>query len=149
MSKMKIKNVSNFAISIILNNVRYRRDLNPGQETSLPEDVVEEFNFDPGCHSYVKSGYIKVITEDQEIKDVFGDTPKDVDIDIADLLTNKSVNELAIALKNGSPAFKEKVVSEAIRLSITDAARCSLIKHNCNVDVLNAITLQRSVETNR
>ena len=41
MSKMKIKNVSNFAISIILNNVRYRRDLNPGQETSLPEDVVE------------------------------------------------------------------------------------------------------------
>lgn len=149
MSKMKIKNVSNFAISIILNNVRYRRDLNPGQETSLPEDVVEEFNFDPGCHSYVKSGYIKIITEDQEIKDVFGNTPKDVDIDIADLLTNKSVNELAIALKNGSPAFKEKVVSEAIRLSITDAARCSLIKHNCNVDVLNAITLQRSVETNR
>lgn len=149
MSKMKIKNVSNFAISIILNNVRYRRDLNPGQETSLPEDAVEEFNFDPGCRSYVKSGYIKVITEDKEIKDVFGDTPKDVDIDIADLLTNKSVNELAIALKNGSPAFKEKVVSEAIRLSITDAARCSLIKHNCNVDVLNAITLQRSVETNR
>ena len=149
MSKMIIKNVSNFAISIILNNVRYRRDLNPGQETSLPEDVVEEFNFDSGCRSYVKSGYIKVITEDQEIKDVFGDTPKDVDIDIADLLTNKSVNELAIALKNGSPAFKEKVVSEAIRLSITDAARCSLIKHNCNVDVLNAITLQRSVETNR
>lgn len=149
MSKMKIKNVSNFAISIILNNVRYRRDLNPGQETSLPEDVAEEFNFDPGCRSYVKSGYIKVITEDKEIKDVFGDTPKDVDIDIADLLTNKSVNELAIALKNGSPAFKEKVVSEAIRLSITDAARCSLIKHNCNVDVLNAITLQRSVETNR
>lgn len=149
MSKMKIKNVSNFAISIILNNVRYRRDLNPGQETSLPEDVIEEFNFDPGCHSYVKSGYIKIITEDQEIKEVFGDTPKDVDIDIADLLTNKSVNELAIALKNGSPAFKEKVVSEAIRLSITDAARCSLIKHNCNVDVLNAITLQRSVETNR
>ena len=149
MSKMKIKNVSNFAISIILNNVRYRRDLNPGQETSLPEDVVEEFNFDSGCRSYVKSGYIKVITEDQEIKDVFGDTPKDVDIDIADLLTNKSVNELAIALKNGSPAFKEKIVSEAIRLSITDAARCSLIKHNCNVDVLNAITLQRSVETNR
>lgn len=149
MSKMKIKNVSNFAVSIILNNVRYRRDLNPGQETTLPEDVVEEFNFDPGCRSYVKSGYIKVITEDQEIKDIFGDTPKDVDIDIADLLTNKSVNELAIALKNGSPAFKEKVVSEAIRLSITDAARCSLIKHNCNVDVLNAITLQRSVETNR
>lgn len=149
MSKMKIKNVSNFAISIILNNVRYRRDLNPGQETSLPEDVVEEFNFDSGCRSYVKSGYIKVITEDQEIKDVFGDTPKDVDIDIADLLTNKSVNELAVALKNGSSAFKEKIVSEAIRLSITDAARCSLIKHNCNVDVLNAITLQRSVETNR
>lgn len=149
MSKMKIKNVSNFVVSIILNNVRYRRDLNPGQETSLPEDVVEEFNFDPGCRSYVKSGFIKVITEDQEVKDVFGTVPVDVDIDVADLLTKQTVNELAVALKNGSPAFKEKVVSEAIRLAITDAARCSLIKHNCGVDVLNAISLQRSVETTR
>ena len=149
MSKMKIKNVSNFAVSIILNNVRYRRDLNPGQETSLPDDVMEEFNFDPGCRSYVKAGFIKVITEDQEVKDIFGETPKDVDIDVADLLTHKSVNELAVALRNGSPAFKEKVVAEAIRLAITDAPRCSIIKHNCDVDVLNAITLQRSVETNR
>lgn len=146
MNKMKIKNVSNFNISVILNNVRYRRDLNPGQETNLPEDVVEEFNFDPGCRAYVKAGFIKVITDDQEIKDVFGETPKDVDTDVADLLTNQTVNDLAIALKNGSPAFKEKVVSEAIRLSITDSARCSLIKHNCGVDILNAITLQRSVQ---
>lgn len=30
MSKMKIKNTSNFNITIVLNNVRYRRDLNPG-----------------------------------------------------------------------------------------------------------------------
>ena len=149
MSKMKIKNVSNFAVSSILANVRYRRDLNPGQETSLPEDVVEEFNYDPGCRSYVKAGFLKVICDDPEIKDVFGDTPKDVDIDVAALLTTKTVNELAVALKNGSPAFKEKVVSEAIRLAVTDSARCTLIKHNCGVDVLNAIALQRSVETTR
>ena len=145
MSKMRIKNTSNFVVSIILNNVRYRRDLNPGQETNLPEDAIEEFNFDPGCRAYVKSGFIKVITEDETIKDVFGKMPNDCDVDIADLLTNKSVNDLAVALKKGSPAFKEKVVSEAIRLSITDATRCSLIKHHCEVDVLQALTFQRSI----
>lgn len=145
MSKMRIKNTSTFVVSIILNNVRYRRDLNPGQETNLPEDVAEEFNFDPGCRAYVKSGFIKVITDDAEIKDIFGETPKDVEVDVANLLTNKTVNDLAVALKNGSVAFKEKVVSEAIRLGITDAARCSLIKHHCEVDVFQAISLQRSV----
>ena len=149
MSKMKIKNTSNFNITIVLNNVRYRRDLNPGQEAMLPEDAADEFNFDPGCRSYVKSGFIKVIpvSTDVDVKDIFGEVPKDVDTNVEELLTKKTVNDLAVALKNGSPAFKEKVVSEAIRLSVTDAARCSLIKHNCGVDVLNAINLQRSVET--
>ena len=145
MSKMRIKNTSNFVVSIILNNVRYRRDLNPGQETNLPEDVIEEFNFDPGCRAYVKSGFITVITFDEEVKDVFGTVPTDGDIDIADLLTKKTVNDLAMALKNGSDAFKEKVVSEAMRLGVTDAVRCSLIKHHCDIDVLQALALQRSI----
>lgn len=144
MSKVRIKNTSNFVISIILNNVRYRRDLNPGQETVLPEDAFEEFNFDTGCRSYVKNGYLKVIADDPVVKESVVEGPRDVDIDVNDLLTNKSVNDLAVALKNGSASFYDKVATAAIKLSISDAARCSLIKHYCGIDVLNAIALQRS-----
>lgn len=145
MSMMRVKNTSGFDVSIILPNVRYRRDLRPGQETNLPDDVAEEFNFDPGCRAYIKSGFLKIVNATQETKDVFGEMPKDTEVDVVDLLTNKTVNDLAVALKNGSASLKDKVVTEAIRLCITDATRCSLIKHHCDIDILQAIALQRSI----
>ena len=146
MSKVKIKNTSTYRISIILDNVRYRRDLNPGAETTLPEDVFEEFNYDNGCRNYVRNGYIKVITDDEEVKEAIPEMPKDVDMDAEILVTKKSVQELALILKDASPAMKDKIVAAAIKHSAVDAARVALIKTHCGVDVLNALNLQRSVE---
>ena len=146
MSKVKIKNTSSYRISIILDNVRYRRDLNPGAETTLPEDVFEEFNYDNGCRNYVRNGFIKVITDDEEIKEAIPEMPKDVDMDAEILVTKKSVQELALILKDASPAMKDKIVAAAIKHSAVDAARVALIKTHCGVDVLNALNLQRSVE---
>ena len=146
MSKVKIKNTSSYRISIILDNVRYRRDLNPGAETTLPEDVFEEFNYDNGCRNYVRNGYIKVITDDEEVKEAIPEMPKDVDMDAEILVTKKSVQELALILKDASPAMKDKIVAAAIKHSAVDAARVALIKTHCGVDVLNALNLQRSME---
>lgn len=146
MSKVKIKNTSSYRISIILDNVRYRRDLNPGAETTLPEDVFEEFNYDNGCRNYVRNGFIKVITDDEVIKEAIPEMPKDVDMDAEILVTKKSVQELALILKDASPAMKDKIVAAAIKHSAVDAARVALIKTHCGVDVLNALNLQRSME---
>ena len=146
MNKVKVKNTSSYRISIILNNVRFRRDLNPGQETVLPEDVFEEFNFDNGCRNYVRNGYLKVITEDEVIKESIPEMPKDVDIDAEELVTKKTVQELAKVLKEASPAMKDKIVAAAIKHSTMDAARVALIKTHCGVDVLQALNLQRSME---
>ena len=146
MSKVKIKNTSSYRISIILDNVRYRRDLNPGAETTLPEDVFEEFNYDNGCRNYVRNGFIKVITDDEEVKEAIPEMPKDVDMDAEILVTKKSVQELALILKDASPAMKDKIVAAAIKHSAVDAARVALIKTHCGVDVLNALALQRSME---
>lgn len=146
MSKVKIKNTSAYRISIILDNVRYRRDLNPGQETSIPEDAFEEFNYDNGCRNYVRNGFIKVITEDEEIKDSIPEMPKDIDLDAEELLTKNTVQELARVLKEASPAMKDKIVAAAIKHSVMDAARVALIKTHCGVDVLQALNLQRSVD---
>lgn len=146
MAKVKIKNTSTYKISIILDNVRYRRDLNPGAETTLPEDVFEEFNYDNGCRNYMRNGFIKVITEDEEVKESIPEMPKDVDIDAEELITKKTVQELAVVLKNASPAMKEKIIAAAIKHSAVDAPRVTLIKTHCGVDVLNALNLQRSME---
>lgn len=146
MNKVKIKNTSNYRISIILDNVRYRRDLNPGAETTIPEDAFEEFNYDNGCRNYVRNGFIKVITDDEEIKEAIPEMPKDVDMDAEILVTKKSVQELALILKDASPAMKDKIVAAAIKHSMVDAARVALIRTHCGVDVLNALNLQRSME---
>lgn len=145
MNKVKIKNTSNFIITLILNNVRYRRDLQPGQECYLADDVFEEFNFDPGCRSYVRSGYIKVITDNPDIKEVIEVAPSDAEINIAELF-NKSPLELRKALENGSPSFKDKVVQEAMRLNIADPVRVAYIKQFCGVDIINALALQHSIQ---
>ena len=146
MAKVKIKNTSTYKISIILDNVRYRRDLNPGAETTLPEDVFEEFNYDNGCRNYMRNGFIKVITEDEEVKESIPEMPKDVDIDAEELITKKTVQELAVVLKSASPAMKEKIIAAAIKHSSVDAPRVTLIKSHCGVVVLNALNLQRSME---
>lgn len=146
MNKVKIKNTSNYRISIILDNVRYRRDLNPGAETTIPEDAFEEFNYDNGCRNYVRNGFIKVITEDEVIKESIPEMPKDVDLDAGMLVTKKTVQELASVLKEASPAMKDKIIAAAIKHSVADPARVALIKTHCGVDVLNAMNLQRSME---
>ena len=146
MSKIKIKNTSTYRISIILDNVRYRRDLNPGQETTIPEDAFEEFNYDNGCRNYVRNGFLKVITDDEVIKESIPVAPVDIDIDAADLVTNKTVQELNKVLQSASPSLKEKIVSEAIKHSVSDSARVALIRAHCGVDVLQALALQRSIE---
>ena len=145
MSKVKIKNTSTYRISIILDNVRYRRDLNPGAEAVMPEEVFEEFNYDNGCRNYVRNGFIKVITEDEVIKEAIPEMPKDVDLD-ADEVVKNSVQELAKVLKDASSSMKEKIVAAAIKHSIADPARVALIKTHCGIDVLQAMNLQRSVD---
>lgn len=145
MAKVKIKNTSSYRISIILDNVRYRRDLNPGQETAIPEDAFEEFNYDNGCRNYVRNGFLKVITEDAEIKESIPEMPADVDLN-AEEIVQGTVQELAKVLKDASPSMKEKIVAAAIKYSTMDAARVALIKTHCGVDVLQALNFQRSME---
>ena len=145
MAKVKIKNTSSYRISIILDNVRYRRDLNPGQETAIPEDAFEEFNYDNGCRNYVRNGFLKVITEDAEIKESIPEMPADVDLN-AEEIVQGTVQELAKVLKDASPSMKEKIVAAAIKHSTMDAARVALIKTHCGVDVLQALNFQRSME---
>lgn len=144
MAKVKIKNISSYDVLITLPNVRYRRDLRPGQTSDLADDVFEEFNFDPGCRAYVRNGFIKVITEDETIKETLEVAPENIDLDVDDLLKNKPIAEFAQIMKTASDSLKNKIVDRAMALSITDVAHNSVIKACCGVDILAALALQNS-----
>lgn len=144
--KVYVKNISSFAIEINLRQVRYVRDLEPGQKVSLAEDVFEEFSCDPGCKSLLRDGALKIITEDEEVKQQIAEiapAKTSAEVDVRDLLTNQSAQKLGLALKEASPVLKDQIVEMAMALSIADPARVNLIKHYCNVDILQALALQR------
>ena len=144
--KVYVKNVSSFAIELNLRQVRYIRDLEPGQKVGLTEDVYEEFSCDPGCKSLLRDGFLKIITEDAEVKQQIAEiapAKTSEEVNVRDLLTNQSAQKLGIALKEASPALKQQIVETAIALSVADPARVNLIKHYCNVDILQALALQR------
>lgn len=144
--KVYVKNVSSFAIELNLRQVRYVRDLEPGQKVGLTEDVYEEFSCDPGCKSLLRDGFLKIITEDAEVKQQIAEiapAKTSEEVNVRDLLTNQSAQKLGIALKEASPALKQQIVETAIALSVADPARVNLIKHYCNVDILQALALQR------
>ena len=144
--KVYVKNISSFVIELNLRQVRYVRDLEPGQRVGLAEDVFEEFSCDPGCKSLLRDGFLKVITEDEEVQQQIAEiAPSKTaeEVNVRDLLMNQSAQKLGIALKEASPALKEQIVEMAMSLSIADPARVNLIKHYCNVDILQALALQR------
>ena len=144
--KVYVKNVSSFVIELNLRQVRYVRDLEPGQTVGLAEDVFEEFSCDPGCKSLLRDGFLKVITEDDEVQQQIAEiapSKTTEEVNVRDLLMNQSAQKLGIALKEASPALKEQIVEMAMSLSIADPARVNLIKHYCNVDILQALALQR------
>ena len=144
--KVYVKNVSSFVIELNLRQVRYVRDLEPGQKVGLAEDVFEEFSCDPGCKSLLRDGFLKVTTEDEEVQQQIAEiAPSKTaeEVNVRDLLMNQSAQKLGIALKEASPALKEQIVEMAMSLSIADPARVNLIKHYCNVDILQALALQR------
>lgn len=145
--KVYVKNVSSFGIELNLRQVRYVRDLEPGQRVSLAEDVYEEFSCDPGCKSLLKDGFLRVVSDDEEVKqqiaEITNSKSEEEEIDVDKLLTEQSPQALAKVLMNASPALKQQIVDRAMFLSIADSTRVSLIKHHCNVDVLHALALQR------
>lgn len=143
----KIKNISNSAININLPNVRFRTELRPKQERALPDDVMMEFNYDPGCINMVKWGFIQTIYDDNAesigLEKIVAETTTAATVDVKDLLTNKTPKELAEVLKTASPALKDEIVNTAVELSIADPGRCNLIEKYTNVNILNVMAMGR------
>lgn len=143
MSKIKIKNISGFKVSIYLPNVHFSRELTPGQETTISEDVFEDFSFDEGCRNFLRNGFIQIITDEEEMKERLVPVEKvtAAEVDIDDLLLNQPIAKLSQTLKTASIAFKDSLAKRAVELSIADEPHCNIIKNYTGVDVIKAINL--------
>lgn len=145
MGKVKVKNLSTFVIGINLPNVRFRRDLQPKQETTLPEDVFEEFNYDSGCQAFIRDGFLQVITEDAATAAEVSVQPAATtaaEVDVKKLLSEGSAMELIKVLKGDiSPALKDEFIQTARELKITDLGKCNVLKKYLGFDCLEAVRM--------
>lgn len=145
MGKVKVKNISTFVIGINLPNVRFRRDLQPKQETTLPEDVFEEFNYDSGCQAFIRDGFLQVITDSVETAAEVSVQPTATtaaEIDVKKLLTTGTVFELTKVLKGDlSPALKDEFIQVAREEKITDLGKCNVLKKYLGFDCLEAVRM--------
>lgn len=145
MGKVKVKNLSTFIIGINLPNVRFCRDLQPKQEMTLPEDVFDEFNYDSGCQSFIRDGFLKVTAEDEETAAEVSVQPRATTaetVDVKKLLTEGSAIELIKVVKEDiSPALKEEIIQTALALKVTDLAKCNVLKKYLGFDCLEAVRM--------
>ena len=118
----------------------------PKQETTLPEDVFDEFNYDPGCQAFVKDGFLQVTADDAETKAQISVKPTaktGADVNVKYLLTEAPVKDLIAVLKSGdlTPALKDEFIESARELKITDLGRSNALKQYLGFDCLEAVRM--------
>lgn len=145
---IKIKNPSSANVTVVLEDIHYRRQLHPMAEALITKEVYEAMKYDAGCVNMIREGYLTFILPPEMMEE---DKPepellKEVQIptSIKKLLKEGTITDLAKLLKTATDAEKETIVSVAISESVADPARCKLIKDNCGVDVIKAMSLQRA-----
>jgi hypothetical protein len=144
---MKIKNISSAMLQLDIPNVHFSRSLRPKQETPLTEQEFIEFNQDPGCQALLNGHFVKIIDIPEEQKELVTDVGTTYDVDqINDMLDKNNVTAFAKFIPNATTAEKETAVKLAVDKGITNPGIVALIKKYCDVDLINAISVNHQAE---
>ena len=112
-------------------------------------DVIEDFNYDPGCISLVQDGFLKIISDDEEVKAQAPVTTKKTasDVDVRKIVVDGTPRQLYDLLKSATPALKDLIVETAIKNNVVDPAKRNFIKAVTGVDILNALAITQDTIT--
>ena len=140
-----VKNVSSAKIYLSLPNVHFSRELLPGREIPISEEVYREMSFDTGCIGLIDGHFIKIsgldageqVTEVSNVYDVAA---------IAKMLEGNDMTAFARFISGATAAEKDTVVRIAVDKGITTPGIVTLIKKYCDVDIINAISIKHQAE---
>lgn len=146
---IKVKNISNYTIYVIAADYNFHRKLNPGREISVAQEVYDELTFDLGFEKLVRGGALKVTGVNEEVSEVI-DVPFETyaPADIKKMFEDKDYVNFTKMIPNASPATKETIVAVAVDMRISDKAFVELIKKYCDVNIIEAISVQVQAEEN-
>ena len=153
--KVKIKNLTGGQVVVINDDLKVRRTWERrGAVKTIDFDVLEELIYDPGVEYMFKQGILGI--EDLEVKKALGLEPEDA-IEPVNIITfdDKKMDRLMTVMPlHEFKAEVEKAPSEQVRLLVeyaikkeyTDFEKCEILKSLTQVDVINAIKLNRAAK---
>ena len=146
---IKVKNISNYTIYVIAADYNFHRKLNPGREISVAQEIYDELTFDLGFEKLVRGGALKVTGVNEEVSEVI-EVPFETytPADIKKMFEDKDYVNFTKMIPNASPATKETIVAVAVDMRISDRAFVELIKKYCDVNIIEAISVQVQTEEN-
>ena len=146
---IKVKNISNYTIYVIAADYNFHRKLNPGREISVAQEIYDELTFDLGFEKLVRGGALKVTGVNEEVSEVI-EVPFETytPADIKKMFEDKDYVNFTKMIPNASPATKETIVAVAVDMRISDRAFVELIKKYCDVNIIEAISVQVQAEEN-
>lgn len=144
MEKITIKNISTATVVIVSD--RFRRDLAPGREVPITQEIYEDLMFDPGFNNLLTGHFIMinglsdeeaVVAQEQNVYDSAA---------IAQMFNTKNYSAFAKFLPTATMAERDTVIQFAVNNGITDNGFTALIKKYCDIDVVSAINQKHQAE---
>lgn len=146
---IKVKNISSYTIYVVAPDFNFHRKLTPGREVIVSQEVYDELSFDLGFEKLVRGGSLKVTGVDETASEVI-EVPFETlsPAEIKKIYEEKDYAKFTKVIQKASPATKESMVSVAVEMRISDNAFVSLIKKYCDVNIIEAISVQVQAEEN-
>lgn len=149
MNKITVKNVSSSNVAIVAHDAKYRRELVPGREVAISQEIYEELMFEPGVLNLIKAGFIRFSGEAAaEAIEVAESTNTQVaeKKDIEEILKARDITKFTRLISKASVATRESIVKLAVDFGVTEKPFVALIKKYCDVDVIEAIAKKHQAE---
>ena len=153
--KVKIKNLTGGQVVVINDDLKVRRTWERrGAVKTIDFDVLEELIYDPGVEYMFKQGILGI--EDLEVKKALGLEPEDAtepvniitfdDKKMDRLMTVMPLHEFKAEVEKAPIEQVRLLVEYAIKKEYTDFEKCEILKSLTQVDVINAIKLNRAAK---
>ena len=153
--KVKIKNLTGGQVVVINDDLKVRRTWERrGAVKTIDFDVLEELIYDPGVEYMFKQGILGI--EDLEVKKALGLEPEDAtepvniitfdDKKMDRLMTVMPLHEFKAEVEKAPIEQVRLLVEYAVKKEYTDFEKCEILKSLTQVDVINAIKLNRAAK---
>ena len=152
MAKVKVRNVVNNVVSVIVPSANFRRDWPIGATYEIDKDILEQLMWDNGFRYMVEKGILYI--EDMEEKKELGLEPEEAS-EPQNIIVLSDAEKRKYMVNYSQKVFEEKVaklpaeqvralIDYAIEHRLIDFDKCEFLKEATGRDIIAAVRLSKA-----